>query len=193
MVRVNSRDKIVCAARRRFYTHGFGSTSLGDLARASGVPKGNFYYHFRSKDDVLRAVIDARRQDITAALKTWAEGKAPAKRLALFIEMISSKREDLLAYGCPLGSLLTELGKQSDLKGYALPILELYVRFSQDAFHELGLEEPQAREWAERLLSRAQGAILIAHAYDDGRILTREIEELKTWIEEIQHGGRTNE
>jgi len=184
---VKSRDRIVRAARRLFYTRGFESTSLGDLAREAGVPKGNFYYHFPSKDDVLRAVVEERRADIQRALGSWAqEYPDPRARLKRFVAMIASEREDLVSYGCPTGSLLIELGKKRhDLQPDALSILDLYVELAEGAFRELGHSDDEARVLAVHLLGRAQGAILVAHAYGDTAILDREIASIERWLDEL--------
>jgi len=175
-------------ARRLFYTRGFDNTSLNDLAREAAVPKGNFYYHFPSKDDVLRAVIEARRVHIESTLASWAEDyPEPRTRLKRFIAMIVSERDDLVSYGCPTGSLLTELGKKrDDLQPYALSILNLYVDFAASAFRELGHPVDAARTMALRLLGRAQGAILIAHAYGDLTILDNEIANLDLSLDALE-------
>lgn len=182
---MSSRDKIVSAARRLFYVQGFNNTSLADIAREAGVPKGNFYYHFPSKDDVLIGVIAARRSAIETALQQWSRDfPEPLARLQRFVTMITSERENLIRYGCPTGSLLTELGKKhAELHPEALTILELYVRVTADAFAQLGHAKAHARVLAERLLARAQGAILLAHAYGDPTLLARETAELSSWIE----------
>ena len=186
MSRQSSRDKIVGAARRLFYTHGFDDTSLGDIAREAGVPKGNFYYHFPSKDDVLRAVLEARRLDTEGALACWADDHPdPRSRLRRFVAMITSQRDEIVRYGCPTGSLLTELGKKrDDLRPNALSILNLYVELAVAAFAELGHDEARARTLGIRLLARAQGAIVVAHAYADTEVLERELAEIATWIDE---------
>ena len=185
--RSDSREKIVAAARRMFYTRGYGETSLGDLARASGVPKGNFYYHFPTKDDVLRAVVEARRADIDAALQRWgAAHPSPRDRLGRFVEMITSERADLVSYGCPTGSLLTELGKaQGGLRDEALAIMELYVRFTAAAITTLGHAPDDARRHAVHLMSRLQGAILMAQAYGDPQLLDQELDRARGWLESL--------
>jgi AcrR family transcriptional regulator len=182
-----AREDIIAAARRLFYTLGYEKTSLNTIAEASGVPKGNFYYHFRTKDEVLEAVIHARHADISAALERWAQDfPTPRARLERFVEMITREREDLAAYGCPTGSLLTELGKaREDLQSGALEILELYVQFVARQLQALGHPRKRARALAQRLLARAQGAILLAHAYRDVAILDQEVADILGWLESL--------
>src|SRR2546421_901535 len=53
-----TRDAIVTAAMRLMHVHGYHATSLDDVLRESGVGKGNFYYHFRSKEELGYAILD---------------------------------------------------------------------------------------------------------------------------------------
>ncbi len=181
-----TRQKIVDAARLLFYTRGFDNTSLGAISIEAGVPKGNFYYHFQTKDDVLRAVIAARHKHIEAALSAWAKDyPTPLTRLQRFVEMLTHERSNLVRYGCPAGSLVSELGKKrDDLRSEAVAILDLYINFVAAGFREFGHPKDAARTLAIRLVARAQGAILLAQAFNDPALLDREIVDIQTWIEE---------
>src|SRR6267378_750457 len=53
-----TRDQILNAASRLIHVQGYQSTSLDDVLRESGVGKGNFYYYFKSKEDLGYAIID---------------------------------------------------------------------------------------------------------------------------------------
>src|SRR5450432_172003 len=53
-----SKEKILLSARELFYFVGYQTTSVDDILRACGVAKSNFYYHFRTKDELALAVLD---------------------------------------------------------------------------------------------------------------------------------------
>src|SRR5713101_2564670 len=53
-----TRDQILDAAARLIHLRGYHCTSLDDVLRESGVGKGNFYYHFKSKEELGYAIID---------------------------------------------------------------------------------------------------------------------------------------
>ena len=53
-----TRDQILNAAARLMHVQGYQSTSLDDVLRESGVGKGNFYYYFKSKEELGYAIID---------------------------------------------------------------------------------------------------------------------------------------
>src|SRR5262249_24010090 len=53
-----TRDQILDAAGRLIHLQGYHCTSLDDVLRESGVGKGNFYYYFKSKEELGYAIID---------------------------------------------------------------------------------------------------------------------------------------
>lgn len=52
------RGKLLHAAAHLFSTRGFDRTTVRDLAAQVGIQSGSIFHHFRSKDDILRAVME---------------------------------------------------------------------------------------------------------------------------------------
>ena len=52
------RQEILDTAKKLFFTNGIDNTSVSQIVKTIGVAQGLFYYYFRTKDDVIRAVID---------------------------------------------------------------------------------------------------------------------------------------
>jgi AcrR family transcriptional regulator len=68
------KDEILNAAEKLFSAKGYSGTSVNDILLAVNIAKGTFYYHFKSKEDVLDALIErriktgvAKAEEITAA------------------------------------------------------------------------------------------------------------------------------
>ena len=73
-----TRDRIVEEADQLFYRQGFEHTSFAQIAEALGISRGNFYYHFKTKDEILDAVINHRLTRTHAMLEHWEiEGATP--------------------------------------------------------------------------------------------------------------------
>jgi AcrR family transcriptional regulator len=51
------RRQIVAGARRLFLSLGYDATSMGEIARASGVSKGTLYVYFKDKDKLFEAIV----------------------------------------------------------------------------------------------------------------------------------------
>lgn len=52
------KQAILDAAEILFTTKGYGKTTIMDILEAVGIAKGTFYYHFKSKEDVMDAIIE---------------------------------------------------------------------------------------------------------------------------------------
>lgn len=52
------RNEILDAAEHLFVTKGFDKTSTNDILDQVGIARGTLYYHFRSKEDILNAMIE---------------------------------------------------------------------------------------------------------------------------------------
>jgi AcrR family transcriptional regulator len=64
-----NRAAILEAAREVFVAHGYDGVTIRDVIRRTELASGTFYNYFRTKEDVLRALIEAHVQDLTAELR----------------------------------------------------------------------------------------------------------------------------
>lgn len=182
----DNRQKIIDVANKLFYQRGYNQTSFAEIAEAVGIPKGNFYYYFKSKDDLLAAVIEHRIQQISSMLAEWdAQYEQPKERLHRFISMLQNNEEDLVRYGCPMGSLNVELSKtQPEMQTKAKEMFGVFVDWLMLQFDALG-HAAEARELALHFMSRAQGVSLITNVYADPVFLRNEVEQINRWIDEL--------
>ncbi|HEY5155025.1 MAG TPA: helix-turn-helix domain-containing protein [Acidimicrobiales bacterium] len=60
-----TRTTILAAARRLFGSEGYAQTSTEDVAAAAGVTKGALYHHFANKNELMRAVYEQVKREIT--------------------------------------------------------------------------------------------------------------------------------
>lgn len=84
-----TRADILNVARRLFSEHGYHRTGLSDIQAATGLTKGAFYHHFRSKEDVALAVLDAAEADYASQLIEPVMKKGtPAERIRAMFDRI---------------------------------------------------------------------------------------------------------
>ena len=179
------RREIVEAANRLFYQRGYNQTSFSDIAQASWIPRGNFYYYFKTKDDILAAVIDVRLESIRTMLAAWdAAEQNPRLRLKQFAQMILGSEKDLLRYGCPMGSLNIELGKaQPALKAKAKKMFDLFIDWLTTQLAAMG--QQNAGRVAMDVMARAQGVAVMTQVYGDRNYLLAQLAEFDAWIESL--------
>ena len=183
-----NRQKIVEAANILFYQKGFNKTSFTDVAGASGIPKGNFYFYFKSKNELLHAVIEARFDFIKNKLVEYeAQYQNPKDRLKRLAEMPLTEKESIIRYGCPIGSLTTELAKnKAKEREDMVRLFDLYVNWAGQRFTEMG-HSKESKKMARHMLSRLQGIIVLANVYTDKKFLQQEIEQLKNWLDSLSN------
>lgn len=77
------RRELVLTAGRLFCKHGYERTTVRELARAVGLQSGSLFHHFRSKEEILVAVMNNGIQEvIDDGERALARYSAPADRLA---------------------------------------------------------------------------------------------------------------
>lgn len=185
-----TREEIVGVADDLFYRRGFDHTSFADIAELVKISRGNFYHHFKTKDDILEAVIQKRLADRNAMLERWEiEGKTPAERIGSFIDILIVNGDKIKLYGCPIGTLTSELAK---LNHPAQPdagrLFTLFRTWLRRQFAALG-READADVLAMHLLSRSQGAATLLNAFQDQGFVQREVAQMKEWLKAVAAEG----
>jgi AcrR family transcriptional regulator len=181
---LQTRAEIVARADDLFYRQGYERTSFADIAAAVNISRGNFYYHFKTKDEILDAVIDRRAGRTRAMLDAWAEGAdGPRERIVAFIRMLIDNRAKIMLYGCPVGTLCGELAKldHAAQKG-ANKIMAQFADWLTARFVEAG-KRKKAPELARHLLARVQGVSALANALHDEKFIRREVAAMEQWLD----------
>src|SRR5215475_4756468 len=178
-----TRDHIVEAADQLVYRGGYEHTSFSDIADVVRISRGNFYYHFKTKDEILDAVINARLADTRKMLEQWEiEGKQPADRIRSFIHILIANRADIKRYGCPVGTLCSELAKLNHAsQADANKLFTLFRTWLRRQFALLG-RAADADALAMHLLARSQGVATLANAFHDETFIKHEVEQMCDWL-----------
>ena len=181
---LQTRAEIVAKADDLFYRQGYERTSFADIAAAVKISRGNFYYHFKTKDEILDAVIDLRAERTRAMLDSWAAGaESPRGRIVAFIRMLIDNRAKIMRFGCPVGTLCGELSKldHAAQKG-ANKIMAQFADWLTARFVEAG-KRRKAPDLARHLLARAQGVSALANALHDDGFIRREVAAMEKWLD----------
>lgn len=190
MTTQTTRDHIVEASDQLFYRLGYASTSFADLAGAVRISRGNFYYHFKTKDEILDAVIDLRLANTRKMLERWeAEGETPTDRIRSFIHILMENGAKIKQYGCPVGTLTTELAKLNHAsRGEASKLFTLFRTWLERQFTLLG-RKADADTLALHLLARSQGVATLFNAFHDETFVRREVRDMCQWLESCAEGA----
>ena len=179
------RQRLIAAATQLLYQQGVEKTTLADIAQAADVPVGNVYYYFKTKDDIVAAVIEAHVQQSRAALASIdSSHRSPKSRLKALLSELVSQREVIALYGCPDGSLCSELDKRPGRPDFALAdLMRVPIEWAEEQFRALGRRD--ARDLAVSLMASYEGSALLTNTFRDPDILAREARRLERWIDTL--------
>lgn len=169
------KSEILDVAEQLFGTRGFDNTSTNDILQEVGIARGTLYYHFKSKEDILDAMIDrmtgrliGKASDIVADKTMPVLQRLTAMMLALNVSddlgceimaqvhkpqnalMHQKMQERLLTQMNPLVTSLIEEGItqgicQTDYPEEAAEMALLYSNTTFDALAEYGGKERQKK------------------------------------------------
>ena len=184
MNRNATRHRIVEAADGLFYQKGYDATSFSDISDAVKISRGNVTFHFKSKHEILEAVIDLRLERTERMLEQWeADGENCEDRVKSFVNILIMNRAKILLHGCPVGTLCTELAKLGHPEaGHANKLFGLFRDWLRCQFSLLGWES-EADALAMHLLAWSQGIATLAQAFHDEQFLREEVQKLHSWLE----------
>lgn len=181
-----TRDQIVEAADRLIYEKGFEYMSFADLADAVGISRGNVSFHFRTRDEILSAVIQLRLDRTRRMLEQWEAGGVHAReRIRSYIRIPLTNRTMVLRYGCPVGTLCTELAKlEHDGLVQASRIFGLFREWLGRQFADLGCGG-SADTLAMQVLAWSQGVATLASAFHDEPFVWAEVHRMEDWLDSL--------
>lgn len=181
-----TRQQIIAAADDLFYQRGFDHTSFADIAEVVHISRGNFYHHFKTKDDILEAVIERRLEKTQAMLDDWEkEASTPKERIKSYINILLVNWGSIKEYGCPVGTLCTELAKlnHSSLDD-ASRVFSLFRGWLKKQFMQLDLKD-KADDYAMDVLAWSQGVATMGNAFRDRKFVKREVDKMCGWIDSL--------
>ncbi len=112
--KVSTRLRLIDAARTLFWEKGYEATSLGDVVKRAKANPGSLYYFFKTKEDLLLAVLD-RYTELLWPVIVEPAFKAVDDPMVRIFAILEGYRQGLMATGfargCPIGSLALEVGE----------------------------------------------------------------------------------
>lgn len=110
MKKQTSRDKLLDVTFEEVYKFGYGGASTASILKKAGVPKGSMYHHFKSKKEMVLAMIEER---LIPKVREFFDFEMKRDSTALDVLVYTlekiSKNKMLIMHGCPLHRLMFEM------------------------------------------------------------------------------------
>ncbi|AEV61770.1 TetR/AcrR family transcriptional regulator [Pseudomonas ogarae] len=161
----SARGKLLQTAAHLFRNKGFERTTVRDLASAVGIQSGSIFHHFKSKDEILRAVMEETIRYNTALMR------------AALAEADSVRERVLALIRCELQSIMGGTGE-------AMAVLVYEWRsLSQDGQrHVLALRDIYEELWLEVLGQAKEAGYIRGDVFITRRFLTGALSWTTTWF-----------
>lgn len=172
---MTNKEKVIRAAYKLIYEKGYEDTSVDEIISKAGVSKSNFYYHFKTKQDLGLCVLELRIDNYVKDIlgNTLLNFRlSPLERLDNFYaRVITVHQDNKCRFGCPFGNLAAELSAKNSI--FRKKLEDFFIYWQQqieDCLREgirLGQFSDRIRPeiYSEIILSHLQGAVLMSKTF----------------------------
>jgi len=170
-----SKERILASAKELFHEYGFQQTSVDEILKKSGVTKSNFYYHFKSKEElgliILQRFITIYESDVL--IKTLGnKSLSPSGRLVEFYNSVKAFHINLEnPRGCPFGNMAIEMsGSNENFREKLSAFFNSWEKIIEECINE-GMRTGDFRSdlppgvVAQLILSHLEGAIMMVKTH----------------------------
>lgn len=192
-----TKQRILDAARGEVLRRGFAATSVDDIQTAAGISRGTFFYHFPSKDDLARALIERYAEADHALVEAMLEraeklATDPLQQALVFIalheELLESVRPE--EAGCLFASYSYEAGVfDGDTHDLIVGSIDHWRRVLggklEEAMERHGtvVEDVDPHLLADMAYGVLQGAFILRRSLDDPGLMARHVREFRRYLE----------
>lgn len=186
-----TRQRILDSAMDLLNTKGYHATTMNDIITATGVQKGNLYYHFKGKEALVIDLVRSAGKAYGEYLSDKAGTGSPLKRIEGILDAVLYFHRDRgLKGGCLFGNLAMETA--DTVPAVAESVKEVldsgidWIATLISKAKELGeirsislYHRADSRKMALKMVAEIEGAILFARLGKDIKILENAVETLK--------------
>lgn len=190
-----TKDKILTQTKDLVYGHGFSGTSIDQILDKTGITKGAFFYHFKSKNALAKALIEEyAREDMShldyALKETEPLKKDPLNRLLQFIQLYIDMMLDLKEPpSCLYASFTYE---QNQFEHDVLTLVSDTIIIWRNTFCELLKnvladytvnKEVDIPSLADQFTVIFEGAFVISKALNEVDLTAKQLQHFKNYLE----------
>lgn len=180
----DKRERLIRSADNLILRYGFKQTTLADIAEDSGVPLGNVYYYFKTKEDIGKTVVETRLSSLQQLLARCSQAASPKDRLLAFLDYPAEIKETLISNGCPLGTLSYELSRNDTyLRNTSSELIRTLLDWSTAQFADMEAPDPEAL--GLQFICNLQGMSLVANTLHQAEAIDTMVERTRIWIQSI--------
>lgn len=185
----DTRRRLVHAAMYLFWERGYANAGMAEILKRAGANSGSFYYFFKSKSELLCAVLDEYASNFESVIlePVFRQVDGPLKRI---FAILSGYRERLTGtdctYGCPIGRLALEIEPQeADAFARIAGNFDAWTGAIKELLRQMQDELPSATnlsELAQFVLVTMEGGVMLARAHRSVRPFDASVRQLRNYF-----------
>ena len=192
----DTRQRILDTAEALVLETGFAATSIDRVIEGAGITKGAFFYHFDSKAELARALVERyaqRDSELLETTKTRAEklAREPLAQFLVFLGLLEEHAEALPGPnpGCLFASYVYEAQLfDAGTKEIIHAQFILWRRTLREWLDRIALKHPPRRgvdldEVADLLSTVFEGGLVLAKSLRDPRLIARHLAHYRNYVE----------
>ncbi|SLN62282.1 Transcriptional regulator AcuR [Roseovarius albus] len=168
MPRPSHKDKIIQSGLAVFHEFGYHASGVQTIVDHAGVPKGSFYNHFKSKDELGLEVLDTywrQSEDMRAALRDPTQ--TPLDRIDAHLAAFNVTQS-----GCLVGNFTSEMANEPEFREalrevYASWIADFETCIAHGQEDGSIRDDQAAKALAEFVVTALEGSVLKRKIEDD--------------------------
>ncbi len=181
-----AKETIVKTSQILFMNKGYNSISVDRICKEAGINKGSFYHFFKSKQELLLAVIDLNWMYLKSFLFSEQINKQenPLKKIDIMFESLANVNTKIKTsygkvIGCPVGSIANELATQSEIvRDKVKLVFDEWINFFKQILIDAKMkkfvdESVNIDETASALLTFTQGLLLMSKTQNDPKLIVK--------------------
>lgn len=193
-----TREKILDAALALVFDRGFGATAIDAVIERAGITKGTFFYHFKNKNDLARALVERfARQDMELLEEFSARAEKlsrdPLQQLLIFLGLFHEMFEDLdeVYPGCLFASFCYQSGLMGeDINALGFESVMKWRAWFTDKFRAIERTYPPRidvdyDDLADLFTGILEGAFILSRMTDDPKLIARHMKQYRDYVELI--------
>ena len=191
--KTDTRQRLVHAAMYLFWEHGYANTGMAEILKRAAANSGSFYYFFRTKDELLCAVLDEYASNLEAVVlkPVFDEVDEPLKRI---FGILAGYRAKLTAtnctYGCPIGRLALEIEPAETVAiAKIADNFDAWTLAMKKLLGQMHTQLPRGtnlQELAQFVLVTMEGGVMLARAHRSVRPFDASVRQLRNYFAALQ-------
>lgn len=187
---MNTKEKLLLVTFEEIYVNGYYSTSIDKILKKASMNKGSMYHYFKSKKELVLAVIDAHVYNYINK-KYSAILAVNDNYLEAMFNILKKKDTFNFTCGCRLNSLVQELSHQDE--DFKIALERVYFRFEeilqevlQKAVDNKEFNHPNIKSLSVYVVASIEGCLSSAKKSQDGDIYENCIGELEFYFKALK-------